>query len=321
MNLFEQIASVAAVMKVKKAEPSLMLRLEADAVNRSVHSSTWIEGNRLSLQQVEALSLHRIVAAEENQKKEVENCLKALRWAIRHQGKSLTEANLLRLHAMMMKGLLPSERCGTYRKIQNYIINARRQIIFTPPPPAQVKKNMSAVFGWIKRSTEHPVVRAAVFHHAFAAIHPFTDGNGRTARTASQWLLWEKGYDPLHTLGLDDFFASDHPRYYEMIKQTHEMDGDYTHWVEYVAEGLLESVRRIDRIKNAAQTKGSARPVLTPKQEELLKFLSKGPMGSMEIGQRMKINRARVNQLVSPMVRAGIVIRHGMTRGAQYHLA
>jgi len=98
------------------------------------------------------------------------------------------------------------------------------------------------------------------------------------------------------------------------------MDGDFTHWVEYVAQGLAWSHEDLqNRIKTGAlRLQGVS---LTPKQEELLDLLKrKDLLGAPEIGKTMKINRARVNQLISPLVRLGLVIREGAARAARYRL-
>jgi Fic family protein len=207
-----------------------------------------------------------------------------------------------------------------YRNVQNYIVDARHKVIFTPPAPAKVGGRMKSLFLWLKDQEIHPIIRSAVFHHEFLTIHPFADGNGRVARAVSQWLLWEKGFDPLCTLGLDDFFAKDRARYYDLIQQTRDMDGDYTHWVEYVAEGLVRSVEVVQRRiqEGALKLRGLS---LTPKQEELLVLLGRhGVLGAAKICGLMKINRARVNQLISPLVRAGIVFREGAARAVRYRL-
>ena len=93
--------------------------------------------------------------------------------------------------------------------------------------------------------------------------------------------------------------------------------------VEYVAEGLLESVRSMaERLKEKTIGLKGKKLSLTPKQEELLKLLAEdGSMGSARICQKMKINRARVNQLIAPLVKAGLVIKEGTTRGVKYSLA
>ena len=252
------------------------------------------------------------------------NCIKALRWILKNRNQALIEPRLLKLHTLMAKGLLPARRCGQYRDIQNYIVNAKNKVIYTPPSPAKVIERMNSLLTWTHhKQQEHPIVRSAIFHHEFVAIHPFVDGNGRVARAAAQWLLFEKDQEPLYTLGLDEFFAQDRSRYYDMIQQTHDLDGDYTYWIEYVAQGLLESVQAMaKRIKNQKISYKGKKIKLTPKQEELLKMISEhGSVGSIQICQQMKINRSRVNQLIAPLIKAGFVIREGNTRAAKYTLA
>jgi len=324
VGVLEKIATHIGLIQQTDISLPLNISLQKDAVNRSVHSSTWIEGNELSLAQVAALSDNKDVAAEESQKREVRNCLKALRWILQNKTKPLIEQRLLKLHALMTEGLLPASRCGHYRDVQNFIVNAWKIVTYTPPPPVKVKQRMRDIFTWLDKSqSEHPVIRSAIFHHECVAVHPFFDGNGRVVRAVSQWLLFAKGYEPVHTLGLDEFFAQDRKRYYDMLQQTHDLDGDYTHWVEYVAQGLLDSVQKIaERLKGERRILQGEKLSLTQKQEELLKILAgAGALGSAQICQKMNINRARVNQLIAPLVKAGVVIQKGKTRAARYVLA
>ncbi len=322
IKCLEQIAAQKVFIDQIAKKSPLKISVARDSFNRSVHSSTWIEGNLLSLAQVAALSADKDIVAQEKEKSEVRNCIKALRWVIQQKDSALSEEKLLKLHEMMVKELLPRERCGRYRDIQNYIINAKGQIIFTPRAPSKVKQGMKDLFVWLKgHRTEHSIIRSSVFHHEFVSIHPFVDGNGRVARTASQWILFTDNYDPLWTLGLDEYFAQDRAKYYDMISQTREMANDYTYWIEYVAKGLLEAILRVSkRIKD--ETRKYKHITLTPKQNELLSLLEKnGTLGSTEICEVMKINRARVNQLIAPLVKGGIVIKEGTTRAAKYSMA
>lgn len=321
LRLFEEIVRAGTLVRTSRLRVSVKEPLERDALARSVHSSTWIEGNLLSLAQVRAVADGQDLLVEEKQKREVANCVEAMRQVLKNKNKPVTEKGLLAVHSKMIKGHLTADRTGRYRSVQNYIVDARNKVIFTPPQPAQVPARMKALFSWLKGEDVHPIIRSAIFHHEFLTIHPFVDGNGRVARAVSQWLLWEKGYDPLCTLGLDDFFAHDRSRYYSMIQETRGMDGDYTHWVEYVAEGLARSVEVVqDRIKEGAlKLQGVA---LTPKQEELLALLDrKGMAGAAQICEGMKINRARVNQLIAPLVRFGLVIKEGAARAVRYRLS
>ena len=323
IGCFENIASKTALIKQAGLKFPLKAGLERDFLNRSVHSSTWIEGNKLTLAQVEALSINKNIIAGEKQKKEVQNCLRALRWILKNKNKPLTEKRLLKAHYFMAKGLLSADACGKYRKIQNYIVNAKNIRVFTPPAPSQVSARMHDLFAWLRHSQkEHPIVQSAIFHHEFVTIHPFVDGNGRVARSASQWLLFNKGYESVLTLGLDEFFANDRSRYYNMIQQARELDGDYTYWAEYVAEGLLYAVSQVaEGLKERTLRAKGKKFDLTAKQEEVLKLISeRGFLGSAQICKIMNINRSRANQLIRPLLDAGLVVRDGKTRGARYRV-
>jgi Fic family protein len=273
----------------------------------------------LTLAQVAALVDGKDIDAESKQKAEVKNCINVLRWIIGHKRIPFTSNYILKLHAIMTKGLLAADRSGHWRKIQNYVVNSKRQVIFTPPKPNDVPKRMGELLTWVSKSKEdHPVVTSAIFHHEFVTIHPFIDGNGRMARALSQWLLFQGGYDPAQSLGLDEFFASDRVKYYQMIQETREMDMDFTHWIEYFSLGLLQSVENLGHRLRSVKMDGRE---WTPKQRELIGLLNKrGILGSGEICRVMDINRARVNQLITPLIAAGIVLKEGHTRSSKYRV-
>ena len=315
----QRTALLSAALKRLPSKSPVRIKISRDALGCDIHSSTWIEGNILTLAQVVDLVDGKEVDAEVQQKTEVKNCINVLRWIMSHKTAPFTYKRVLMLHALMTKGLLPASRSGRWRKIQNYIIDSRRKIIFTPPKPNEVANRMRKLLTWLSRSKEeHAIVRSAIFHHEFVTIHPFVDGNGRMARALSQWILLQGKYDPIHSLGLDEYFAGDRAKYYQMIQETREMDGDYTYWIEYFALGLLRSVEKLSTRLSSMKMDGKE---WTPKQRELIKLLKKrGISGSGDIGHAMNINRARVNQLITPLIAAGIVVKEGHTRSAQYML-
>ena len=87
---------------------------------------------------------------EKKQKTEVANCVGAMRRILKSKHKPVTEPGLLAVHARMIKGLLARDRTGRYRSVQNYIVDARNKVIFTPPPPARVPGRIKALFAWAK---------------------------------------------------------------------------------------------------------------------------------------------------------------------------
>ena len=322
LELIEQIATISAKIEAKKIRFTLMTRLQSEALERNTHSSTSIEGNLLSLAQVSALNHNRDISAGSKQKKEVLNYFKALRWIIKNPQRKISKSNLLELHKFITRGLLPNEKSGQFKKKQNFVVDKNKIVVYTPPAPKKCPKLISELLNWIQKDVKiHPIIISAIFHHQLVNIHPFSDGNGRIARLTAQWMLYRKNFDPHHILSLDDFYAYDREKYYSKIQQTRDLDYDFTSWIEYVAEGILATLKRtysrISKLSYSSQEKIT----ITPKQEELLNLLyMHGSLGSRSLCKLLKINRARVNQLISPLVEAKIIKKEGKARATNYYL-
>ncbi len=322
LSRIEKISALQAEIRKSHLRLPVLLRLQKDAFNRNVHSSTWIEGNQLSLQQVAALNEKNDIKADLRQKKEVQNYINALRWIIDHAGQQIKENDLLRLHGLITKDLVTEEKSGRYRKIQNYVVDGRKNVVYTPPPASEVPKLMRALLEWVNReSAVNAVIASAVFHHQLVTVHPFTDGNGRLARAVSLGILYQKGYDPSHILALDEYYANDRKAYYLKIQQARELDYDLTYWLDYIAQGILgtleNAMQRIYQLSISPRKNIS----LSEKQELMINFIKQNAgCNSKELGVALKINRARVNQLISPLVKAGIIKMEGKARTTKYFL-
>lgn len=323
LSRVEKIAALQAEIRQSRIRLPAMLKLQTEAFNRNVHSSTWIEGNQLSLDQVAALHERKAVRADERQKQEVLNYIQALRWVQDHADQPITEKGLLRLHRMLTQGLVSSEKCGKYRRVQNYVVNGKGIVVYEPPAAFAVPKLMRELLAWIARAKRtNPIIASAVFHHRFVTIHPFTDGNGRLARAGALWILYHGRYDPAHITALDEYFAQDRGKYYLKINQARELDYDLTYWLEYIGQGVLETlesaVRRIYQLGISPKKEIA----LSGKQEALIRFVKQNEScSSKEIGAALKINRARVNQLISPMIKGGIIKVVGKARATKYYLS
>ncbi len=322
LSCIEKIATLQAEIKKSNIQLKALLQLQKETFNHSVHSSTAIEGNQLSLNQVSALSENKEINADARQKLEVTNYIKTLRWITNNAAKEINEKDFLRLHRLITQRLIDKNKCGKYREVQNYIVDGRKIVIYRPPTASKVPKLMNELFEWVGRENEiNAVITSAIFHHQIVTIHPFTDGNGRIARAASLWLLHKKQYDPLHIIALDNYFANDRQEYYLKIQQVRDLDYDFTYWLDYVAQGVLEAMEntmgRIYQLAIFPEKEIS----LSTKQEELINFIKSNPScGSKTISDKLKINRARVNQLISPLIKAGIVKVEGKARSTKYFI-
>src|SRR5439155_4216372 len=117
------------------------------------------------------------------------------RWAIADT--SITEKMVQTIHAIVMAGGKSKVKQSSYRDGQNVIRDARTKVIVYMPPEAKdVPVLMRALIDWITHSVDIPCpIVAGIAHYQFATIHPYYDGNGRTARLLTTLVLHRGRYD------------------------------------------------------------------------------------------------------------------------------
>ncbi|HMO50805.1 MAG TPA: Fic family protein [Kiritimatiellia bacterium] len=303
-------------------------RLQRESAARLAHASTAIEGNPLSLSDVQTLaSGERTADRAGKEEKEALNYLSALRW-IRNQpamGK-IRESDILELHRRLTAETLSPEAVGVYKVKANRIVDAKGRTVYTPPPPSRAGPQTRALIDWIHSPEAyalHPVITSAIAHHRLVSIHPFADGNGRIARALATWLLYSRGFDTEHIFALDDFFEADRQRYYDTLQQARDLDDVLTYWIEYVAEGICATLTATQgRIETLQREYRGITLTLTKRQEEVLRLLRDYPrLKSPDFEKAFAITRARVAQIIGPLVDAGLVVREGQTRATYYRLA
>ena len=218
---------------------------------RSTHYSTRIEGNRLTLEEAEQVIEGKQFHGRERDVGEVRNYWNALlrveEWAAK--GVPLTEDLIKRLHALVEKGV----RAGPspFRDGQNVIRDsASSAIVYMPPEAKDVPGLMAALVDWVNTAAKDGVpvpLIATLVHYQFVTIHPYYDGNGRTARLLATFILHRGGY------GLNGFFSLEehHARYLEtyyqaLVVHPHHnyyegrSTADLTSWLEYFVKLLAE---------------------------------------------------------------------------------
>ncbi|OGD33990.1 hypothetical protein A2988_00695 [Candidatus Azambacteria bacterium RIFCSPLOWO2_01_FULL_46_25] len=253
------IAESKAVIERAKILPQQELRLRRQALVRMTHSSTAIEGNRLNVGEIEALLVRKKVDASQREIHEVKNYLAALRFIEKTitQGRPISEKALLRVHALVTANTLPKEQSGRYRRGLVYVVKRRsgspNEILYTAPDAKKVPQLCKDLLVWLKESAEKdvdPVVAAGIVHQELAAIHPFTDGNGRTARAFATLALYKRGYDFRRLFALEDYYNRDRSAYYAAIdigKNYEKRRADFTPWLEYFVEGFKEEIDNVKR--------------------------------------------------------------------------
>src|SRR3989338_10900749 len=185
VTLLEEIAAFREKILAATIQVPWISALQKDARIRNTHSSTAIEGNPLTLEQVRLLEEGQPLPTEsERARREVLNYLAGLRFIERHaKKKRIAHEDVLKLHAMMASGVMDQGRAGRYRDIRVRVGQ------YIPPAPEMVSGLMAELLEWwhARSAKWSPVISSAVIHYQFEAIHPFANGNGRTGRALALW--------------------------------------------------------------------------------------------------------------------------------------
>jgi Fic family protein len=316
----EQVAALRERILAAAVQVPWIPALQKDARIRNAHSSTAIEGNPLTLDQVRVIEEGReIPATSRRPRREVANYFAGLRFVEKNARRiAITHNEVLKLHRIMAGEVMDQGTPGEYRTIRVQVGG------YLAPPPGQVRPMMSALLDWWNKKTANvsAIITSAIVHHQFETIHPFADGNGRTGRMLSLWELYRRGFDNHHIFSIDEFYWEDRPRYYAALEKVRRDYGNLTNWLEYSAEGLRVTLEHVwTRIQRLTARAGKAKLVLRPKQEQLLDLLrDRRAMTPREIWEAVGISKQGALDLLRPLIQAGLVRRVGTKKSGKYIL-
>jgi Fic family protein len=332
VRLLTKISMAREVILHSPLIPRWKVTLRREAIIHSAHSSTSIEGNRLSLEQVSNLAQGREVMATRKDKQEVLNYLKALENLGKlSKGEEISEKDILSIHRTLTKDTLEnSSDCGTYRK--RYVIVGNRltgEVMFRPPKNEEVPRLMKNLIKWINSEEAKeldPVIEAGITHYEFVRIHPFVDGNGRTARVLATLVLYKRGFDTKQFFCLDDYYDSDRQAYYEALQGVDQKRLDLTKWLEYFVEGVNVSIKvvkeRVIRLSSERLRKAKrGRIALTERQMQIVEHINlNGQITNRDVRSMFKISDEGALKEIKKLLKLGVIKSRGKGRALHYVL-
>ena len=230
------IESARAVVCVLPLPPDRILWLRQDARQRATRNSTRIEGNTLNSVEI-AEAVAAPLKSPTVMQQEVRNYWRALEWLEEHAEKNSapSEEFIRELHCIIVvRGQGRRGRLSQYRTTECPVVDVvTRRIDYGPPAPADVAGLMKDLVAWWKGASTQELpapIRAGLLAHRFVSIHPFDDGNGRTARALATAELWRSGYDMRGFLSLEEHYAANLAAYYDSDGRH---DPDHTPWLGY----------------------------------------------------------------------------------------
>lgn len=203
---------------------------------KSIHSSLAIEANSLSFDQVKDIINGKVVAGPKNEIQEVQNAYNA--YLKMKEVNPYSIIDLKKIHGVLT--YLTVEDSGNFRKGGEGVLDEDGNCIFVCPPPEQVDLLMNQLFDWMKNNKDkiHPLILSSIFHYEFLFIHPFRDGNGRTARLWQNVILshWETLFEYVPIESEIKKYQED---YYNIIQNCNSK-GESTEFIEFMLKMIDE---------------------------------------------------------------------------------
>lgn len=210
------------LIEEKKAKLDSLRPLPAATVNRLkeqftvewIYNSNAIEGSTMTLRETQLILETGLTIGGKSLREhfEVTNHKDAIDYveALAQKDERITPSHVRQIHKLVLSQI-DDANAGQYRKTEVRIAGAKH----IPPESWEIPQRMTEWGDWLKSSEKkiHPVELAAQAHHRLVAIHPFIDGNGRTARLVMNLILFKQGYPPAVILRVN------RKQYYQILMQ------------------------------------------------------------------------------------------------------
>lgn len=219
--------------------------LANDSMLDEAYFSSLIEGAATTRQQAREFLKSGATPSDQSERMILNNYL-ALDYILRNLNEAIDEAFIIEIARILTDGT--DEPARGYRTEGVQVVSGRQEIVYIAPPSEQVKPMMDQLLRFISVSEVHPVLKSCIAHVVFVSIHPFVDGNGRTARALSYMILLRAGYDFFRQFPISGLIAQERPRYYKAIRDTQSPENgfDLTYFLEYYTGMLAGSVDALD---------------------------------------------------------------------------
>ncbi len=331
VNNLTFIAEAKAIILQTPLNPKWEVSLKKAAILTSAHSSTAIEGNPLTFEDVTALNEGHKIKVKREDHQEVLNYFKSFEKLPDYASKDpFTLEDLLEVHKIITKDLLENnEDEYAFRKREVMFSHPNiREVIFRPPGIDEVPELIESFLEWLNSpETENlnPIIVSGLTHYELFRIHPFMDGNGRTARIMAMTVLYKRGYDLKRFLALDDYYNMDISSYYEALKAVNPDLLDTTLWLEYFTNGVAVNIKSLkDKILGLKDIKLLENKGQIPLNERQMKIVEKiienGKIANRDVQEMFSLSHSTAFDELQKLLKLEIVEIKGKGRSTHYVL-
>ncbi len=331
-KILKNIGLIEAAREVIKNSPLLPLwerKFQENAVIRTVHHGTHIEGNRLNLSEVQRVVEGKEVVGRERDVQEVINYRNVVEYISQEQ--EITEKIIKKLHQLTTDKILPALESGKYRTKQVVVRNSLTgEVTFRPPPAVEMPYLIEEFLIWLNGLVSkevHPVLKAGIVQYELVYIHPFLDGNGRVARALAILILYNQDYDIRRFFSLEEHYDQDAESYYRALQSV--KNANLTPWLEYFSQGLAIELTRIkERVQKISQDLalkeklGGKQIYLSERQIKIIEFIRRAGFLQNKAFPTIfpMISEDTVLRELKDLMKRGIIKKKGTTKAARYEL-
>jgi Fic family protein len=336
-KILKNIGVIEAAREVINDSPLLPLwekRFKEDAVIRTAHHGTHIEGNRLNLSEAKEVLMGGDVVGRARDVQEVINyrrTLQIIEEEAKKDLKRITDGTIKKLHRTVVAGILNPEQVGEFRTKQVVIRNSENgEVTFRPPAAVEVTFLIREFLYWLNKTTSddlHPVLKAGIAHHELVRIHPFIDGNGRVARALVTLVLYLEGYDIRQFFSLEEYYDKDAISYYENLQKA--SGGDLSSWLEYFVLGVAieferikKKIHKLSKDTYLKEKLGGKQVFITERQTRIIEYIqSIGYLQNKMFGEMSEdVSEDTILRDLTDLIEKGIVKKVGSTKAARYEM-
>jgi len=309
----------------------------SDAIVRQVYHGTHIEGNDLTMLQTKQVLEGENIYGRERDVQEVINYRAVVKLIddLSNKRSGYDLDSLLEIHKYTTYNIIPAEKSGVLRTTQVVIKEeGTGKVILEPPPPHEIPFLVQDFMAWLNDPLSqdiHPVLRAGITHYVLVSIHPFIEGNGRTARAFASLVLFREGYNIKRFFAIEEHFDHDLDRYYkaffEVDKQASDIAArDLTPWIEYFTETVAVELTKIkEKVKKLSidsrlKVKIGEQVALSARQVKLIEYLSEhGEAAMKDLADVIPmISEDTILRDLKDLLKKGIIDKEGSTKASRY---
>ena len=248
---------------------------DSQSAEKKYYLSSSLMEEAIYSSKMEGASTTRIVAKDMLRKKKspqnksqqmIVNNYNTIQYIVEHKEQPLTEELLLTIHRLMTEKTLDNpEDAGRFRTNDKVVVAdmVEGDIIYTPPSFREIPEFVESLCNFFNndnpRTFIHPIIRGIIVHFMLAFMHPFVDGNGRTARALFYWYMLKEGYKLTEYMSISRVIAKSKENYEKSFRYVENDGNDMGYFVAYNLKALETSFQQLrEYIQRKQQEKKAA---------------------------------------------------------------